>query len=96
MNVEDTARLHVAALLDPKIQSERIFATAGQFNWADVIAIMRRLRPNNSNIPDAPNNDRCRFDFVLSKRAEQILLDFFGSGWVSLEDSVAQGIADLQ
>jgi hypothetical protein len=57
---------------------------------------MRKLRPNNANIPDALNNDRCPFDYVLSTRAEQILIDFFGSGWVSLEDSVEQGIADLE
>lgn len=57
---------------------------------------MRRLCPTNAKIPDAPNNDRTPVDYVLSKRAEQILTGFFGSGWVSLEASVRQGIVDLQ
>jgi hypothetical protein len=77
VNVDDTARLHVAALLGSKIQSERISATAGEFNWADVIAIMRKLRPNNAKFPDALNNDRCLLDYVLSTRVEQTLLGFF-------------------
>lgn len=57
---------------------------------------MRRLCPTNSKIPDSPNNDRSPVDYVLSKRAEQILTGFSGSGWVSLEESLRQGIADLQ
>lgn len=32
MNVQDTARLHVAALTDPNIQNERIFALSEPFN----------------------------------------------------------------
>ncbi|KAJ5321955.1 cinnamoyl-CoA reductase [Penicillium brevicompactum] len=95
VNVEDTARLHIAALLDPKIQSERIFGTAAKFTWPEVIAILRKLRPN-SNTPDAPNDHQCQLDYVLSNRAEQILLDFFGSGWVSLEVSLEQAILDVE
>lgn len=94
--MEDVARLHIAALLDPNIQSERIFGTAAKFRWTDVIAIMRRLRPNNPNIPDAPNDIQCPFDYALAPRAEQILLGFSGSSWVSLEDSLEQSIVDLE
>ncbi|CAG7950645.1 unnamed protein product [Penicillium salamii] len=96
IDVEDVARLHIAALLDPNIQSERIFGTAAKFRWTDVIAIMRRLRPNNPNIPDAPNDIQCPFDYALAPRAEQILLGFSGSSWVSLEDSLEQSIVDLE
>ncbi|CAG8037221.1 unnamed protein product [Penicillium salamii] len=96
IDVEDVARLHIAALLDPNIQSERIFGTAAKFRWTDVIAIMRRLRPNNPNIPDAPNDIQCPFDYALAPRAEQILLGFSGSSWVSLEDSLEQAIVDLE
>lgn len=56
---------------------------------------MRKLRPN-SNTPDAPNDYQCPYDYMLSDRAEQILLDFFGSGWVSLEDSLEQAIRDVE
>ncbi|CAG8019977.1 unnamed protein product [Penicillium olsonii] len=96
VDVEDVARLHIAALLDPKIQSERIFGTAAKFRWTDVIAIMRRLRPNNADIPDAPNDYQCPFDYVGAQRAQQILLDFYGSGWVTLEDSLERAIIDLE
>src|SRR5437763_255698 len=45
VDVEDTARLHVIALLDPDVQSERIFAAARPFTWTEVLHILRTLRP---------------------------------------------------
>ncbi|KAJ7653909.1 NAD-P-binding protein [Mycena polygramma] len=39
INVADTARLHVAALIDPSCNGKRIFAYAEPFNWNDVLAV---------------------------------------------------------
>ena len=99
MDVRDTARLHVAALLDPTVQSERLFAFAGPYNWNDVIDILRKLRPKNKKIPTAPEGEgRDLSDlYEVSKRAEQLICSFFGiKGWTSLEDSLAAGITDLK
>ncbi|KIV81050.1 hypothetical protein PV11_08503 [Exophiala sideris] len=95
VDVKDDARLHVAALLDPKVESERLFAYAGPFNWTDVVGILHKLRPDNEKIPKAPENEgRDVTDIKPSKRAEQVIKDFFGvPGWTSLEDSLAAGIA---
>jgi hypothetical protein len=98
VDVRDTARLHVAALLDPTVQSERLFAFAGPYNWNDVIDILKRLRPDNNKIPTAPEGEGRDLSDVYkpSKRAEQLIRSFFGiKGWNSLEDSLAAGIADL-
>jgi hypothetical protein len=57
VNVEDAAHIHIAALLDPKLESERIFAMAAPFNWTDVVEIMRKLQPDNDKIPDPPANE---------------------------------------
>lgn len=94
VDVEDNARLHVCALLDSDIKHERIFAFAQPQNWTDVIGILRKLRPSNTSIPDPPENEgRDLTEVSLSKRAEQLLQDFFGqAGWTSLEDSLANGI----
>lgn len=94
VNVEDTARLHVVSLLSPAVKGERIFACASAFNWTDIINILRKLRPNNQLIPEPPVNEgRDLSDIVLSRRAEELLQEFFGQpGWISLERSIAEGI----
>lgn len=94
VNVEDCTRLHVVALVNPDVNGERIFAFATPFNWTDIVKILRKLRPNIDLIPDPPPNEgRDLSDVILSRRAEQLLRDFLGrSGWVSLEDSIADGI----
>jgi hypothetical protein len=99
VNVRDVARLHVAALLDPSIQSERLFAFANTFNWTEVIAIMRKLRPDNDKIPNPPANEGQDLTDVskASKRAEQVIQSFFGvSGWTGLEESIKAGIDSPQ
>lgn len=96
VDVEDTARLHVIALLDPAVKSERLFAFAAPMNWTDVISILRKLRPYRQ-FPNPPENEgRDLTDIKPSKRAEQLIRDFFGRpGWTSLEESLAKGIEDL-
>lgn len=98
MNVRDSARLHVIALLDPNVQSERIFALAAPFNWTEIIGILRKLRPQNMLIPDPQENEgRDLSEIVPRQRAEQLLQEFFGRpGWTSLEETIATGIADLE
>lgn len=94
VDVEDNARIHVAALLDPTVNLERIFAFAAPQNWTDVIGILRKLRPDNKSIPDPPNGEgRDLTEVIPSKRAQELLLSFFGKeGWTSLEESIAAGI----
>ncbi|KAK4069195.1 hypothetical protein Trihar35433_5774 [Trichoderma harzianum] len=97
VDVRDTARLHVAALLDPKIKEERIFAFAQEYNWTDVLDILRKLRPNRQ-FPLNPENEGRDYTQVAPRdKAKKILQDFFGQpDWVSLEESLAAGIEDLQ
>ncbi|KAL7910300.1 aldehyde reductase II [Trichoderma velutinum] len=97
IDVRDTARLHVAALLDPKIKEERIFAFAKEYNWTDVLAILRKLRPNQQFPPTPENEGRDYTNVVPRDKAKKILQDFFGQpDWTSLEESLAAGIKDLQ
>ncbi|PKK41299.1 hypothetical protein CI102_14144 [Trichoderma harzianum] len=96
VDVRDTARLHVAALLDPNVKEERIFAFAREYNWTDVLTILRKLRPEQE-FPDDPENEgRDYTEVVPIARAQRLLQDFFGqTGWTSLEDSLAAGIEDI-
>ncbi|KAL5336900.1 putative aldehyde reductase [Aspergillus crustosus] len=98
VNVEDTARLHVIALLHPTVKNERIFAFAAPFNWIDIIQILRKLRPKNKLIPEPPEIEgRDLGEIVRAPRAEGLLREFFGqNGWRGLEESIAEGIVDLE
>ena len=98
VSVEDVAHLHIAALLHPKLESERIFAMAAPFNWTDVVEIMRKLQPENEKIPDPPANEgRNLHLFVGVKKAEEILREFCGRpGWTSLEECFAVGLPTFQ
>ncbi|KAL3470491.1 NAD(P)-binding protein [Aspergillus californicus] len=97
VNVEDVARLHVIALLDPAVKGERIFGFASRFNWTDIISIMRKLRPDNRVIPNPPENEgRDQNVIVCASRAEGLLREFFDQpGWITLEQSIADGIEGM-
>ncbi|KAJ5674327.1 uncharacterized protein N7477_004261 [Penicillium maclennaniae] len=94
IDVRDTARLHVAALLDRNVTSQRIFAFAHAANWNDIIPILRRFRPNNHQIPDAPENEgRDLSDIRPREQARQLLERFFGQpDWTTLEESLKSSI----
>ncbi|GAM33894.1 hypothetical protein TCE0_013r01121 [Talaromyces pinophilus] len=94
VNVGDIARIHAIALLDPNVQSERLFAFAAPFTWTGVIDILRKLRPSNKSLVNPPADELPDLsDIVPSKRAESLLRSFFGqSGWIGLEQSLKDGI----
>jgi hypothetical protein len=91
--VRDTARLHIAALLDPAIKDERIFGFVNEFNWTDVVGLLRKLRPNNKSIPDPPSDEWRDKTVVKPKaRAEEILRSFWNLDWTKLETSLKDAI----
>ncbi|KAJ9602511.1 hypothetical protein H2200_013054 [Cladophialophora chaetospira] len=98
VDVRDCALLHVAALLDPGVQSQRLFAFAESLNWTDVVNILRKHRPGNSQIPDPPENEGRDLSVVgPAVEAEALLRSFLGvSGWTSIDDSIRDGIEGLE
>lgn len=87
VDVQDTARLHVAALIDPDVEGQRILAFAHPFNWNDVLACLRKLDPGKS-LPDdieGLGRDLSRLD---NGPGAELLKKFGRSGWTSLEESV--------
>ncbi|KAH0843828.1 Aldehyde reductase 2 [Fonsecaea pedrosoi] len=96
INVRDDARVHVAALLDPSVNCQRLFPFATPFNWTDIIGLLRRLRPENDRIPPPPPNEgRDTMEIKLRGKAEELIQSFFGvDGYVGLEESVAAGLPE--
>lgn len=98
VDVQDTARLHLAALLSPDVKSERLFAFAGSRSWSELVHILRNLRPNNKLIPDAlVGQGYDETEVIPASRAEALLKDLFGRpGWTSFEESIEAGIDGLE
>jgi len=87
--------LHVAALLDSEVKSERIQAWAVQFNWNDVLAIMRRLYPSRQFIDDLPGmgkilttTDDTLARELLKKWAQQ-------DDWINLDDGIRETLESI-
>jgi hypothetical protein len=97
VNVEDVARIHAIALLDPNVNSERLFAFAAPHSWVGILDILKRLRPSNDKIPSPPANELPDLSQIVpSKRAEGLLKSFFCQpAWIGLEETVKAGIESL-
>lgn len=89
VNVVDTARLHVAALTDPEVKHERIFAFGEKFNWDEVLRVGRKLRPE-VQWPEEGDRRRDLSEIVERGRAEGILRRNFGEGFRGLEVTLGE------
>ncbi|KAI3540019.1 aldehyde reductase II [Colletotrichum filicis] len=88
-DVIDIARIHIAALLLPDIQSERLIAYAGKFNINDLLAAFRQIQPDRTfpdDLPDLPSDKGT----IANERATQLMECLQGGkGWTSLKDCLA-------
>lgn len=94
VNVKDTARLHVAALLDPEVENERILAFAYPFNWNGILAVLRKIYPDKKFPTDIKNEpqDLSKLD---NSRGVTLLKAFGQPGFTGLEESVRENCAGL-
>ncbi|KAF2165925.1 hypothetical protein M409DRAFT_23656 [Zasmidium cellare ATCC 36951] len=97
VNVEDCAKLHIAALLDPSLNHQRVFAFAEPIKWTKVIEILRELAPKNAKIPNPPPDELDDLSEIKPRdKAEKILREFWGlKGWTGVEESIRDGVEDL-
>ncbi|EMR66145.1 putative aldehyde reductase protein [Eutypa lata UCREL1] len=94
VDVQDDALLHVAAVVHPGVQSERIFAFAEPVNGDRILAILRKLYPNRS-FPSSFKADEDLSDIVPRKRAEALLREMGRDGWTSMEESIKRNTEDI-
>ena len=95
VDVNDTARLHVAALLSKAIQNERIFAFAAPYTWNEILAVMRKAYPSREFPDDIPGVEKSTLQ-VPTEQGEQLLKDVFGrDGWSTLEETVMNNLKGL-
>ncbi|KAI0535576.1 hypothetical protein GGR58DRAFT_504147 [Xylaria digitata] len=96
IDVEDTARLLVAAVALSSVQNERIFAYFGQGTWNDLRHKVRTLFPNRSDIVTGEDLAIQGRDLSTAhkpiRRARDILQEVGQSGFVS-EDEMLRKFA---
>lgn len=97
IDVRDTARLHIAPLIDPSILNERIFAFSEPYHWNGVLDIMKKLRPNHRFVENSNDSRRNLMKIGPRERTNEILRkNFGGRGLISLEESIEANIAHLK
>jgi len=95
VDVRDVGRIHVAALLEPDVQNERLWALAGPFSLNEVLRILRKQLPKKqipADIEGLGENTKIKVDNSRSTE----LLKRQGRDWLSLNDSIAELVADLK
>ncbi|TVY81218.1 Aldehyde reductase [Lachnellula suecica] len=96
IDVQDNARLHVAAAINADVQNERLYAFATPFNWNDVLRIYRRLRPDQKFIDDYQDDEKDRdISTVANERALELLKGMGRPGWTTLEESLKNNIEGM-
>jgi nucleoside-diphosphate-sugar epimerase len=94
VDVRDTARVHVAGLLDPNTSGQRLWTFGEPYNWNQILSIYRRLYPNRKFIDDL---EGVGVDKAIapSKTAKDTLKVFGQNGWTSLEDSIKASLESV-
>lgn len=90
IDAKDVGMLHVAALLHPDVDGERIFGFAFPKNLTTIIQYLRELYPDKT-FPDPPAGDKEYLGKVEGQaRAEELLKWVKGSGWTGFKESLKE------
>ncbi|CAN8096001.1 unnamed protein product [Discula destructiva] len=88
IDVEDTAMLHVAAMLHPDVQGERVFGYAFKKNLTNTLQLLRELYPQRKLMDPPENEGEFEANILGRPRAEEVLQWVKGSGWASYKESL--------
>lgn len=94
VDVRDTARLHVIAMIDPECNGERIFAFSAPFTFNDILAVFRKQHPNKT-FPENKEGYGRDLSEIPTEDADALLKKHYGKGFIGLEESVAANTATL-
>ena len=96
--MKDLAVIHVAAVLDPGVSNARLQSWGHSTHWNDILAILRKLRPEREFIQDYPETrylqisvDQSEATALLKKWSDKDK-NKDKDGWTSLEDSISENI----
>lgn len=93
-DVEDVGWLHVVGAIHPDVKSERIFGSAGPFQFNDILAWLRKWYPDRQ-FPEDFMRGRDLTEWKPRARAEALLKDIGRPGFTSLEQSIKNNLEGL-
>jgi nucleoside-diphosphate-sugar epimerase len=88
VNVEDSARLHVLALLEEDVRDERLFAFSEPINYSTIVQALKKVDPTKADYPAPPENEGRDLSTIPTARAEELLRRSGRAGFVGLEESL--------
>jgi hypothetical protein len=104
VNVRDTAKLHLIALVDSSIKNERIYAWDAIFTWNKIIDIMSEIRSKDAKrlqalkleneVSDATTVDNALGEELLKKWYKQEGEN--GRGWIGLVETVRENLEGVK
>jgi hypothetical protein len=94
VSTQDTALVHIGALIYDDVNDERLLVFAEKFNWNGILDLLRKLYPEKSFEANV-ENEVVDLSTVRNERAEEILRRVKGvaegkSAWDGLEDKIRE------
>ncbi|KAF2814089.1 NAD(P)-binding protein [Mytilinidion resinicola] len=93
--VEDTALLHIAALILPDVKNERVFAMAQRYDWVQILDLLKKLYPDHKftleSLPDVGKD----MGKVPTERSEELLRKMGKFGFSSLEEAIRKSVEPI-
>ncbi|PSN60394.1 NAD(P)-binding protein [Corynespora cassiicola Philippines] len=89
VDVEDVAKLHLAALCFNDVKDERLFGFAYKFNYNKFLELFRRLGPDR-DWPQDKAGLGLPSTTIDNKRSIELLQRFGADGWVPFDESVCR------
>lgn len=91
---QDTARLHLAALIDPSAQNERILAYGEPYTWNGILKNFRKALPDRNFVDDLPDQGQ-ELAVVKNEKSADLLKRMGRDGFTRLDDSLKLVVQDL-
>ena len=88
VNVEDTARLHVAALLESDVSGERLFGFAEPINYSKIVRALQKVFGTDMEYPPPLENEGVDMSTVATERSVELLRRSGRPGFLGLEESL--------
>lgn len=95
VDVEDVARLHLAALLHDDVVGERLLAFGTAFNYEEFLKVFREMAPERLfPVPEDVEGEMWPATVVETSRSVELLKRFGQNGWTSFDESVRRTCLD--
>lgn len=88
VDVQDSARLHIAALVLPDVANERIFAVQRPFTINQILVTLRKLYPKRHFGNDVEAHGEDLNVYAEQDRALHLLKRMGREGWTDMETSI--------